>query len=146
MPMNFDDTAIRDQLVADVTTAWAPTKIYLDAPKIAAVSADLPVAYINVTSVPMNRGAGAATPREVNQGWTYDIVLVEKRPAAGTLHAAKVAKADALLALLTAHPVTYVSWFRNVLGVVFTEGTLDETAEEVYIVRITFRVEVISYA
>ena len=141
--MTLDDSAVIAQLTADVKTAWSPKEIHLAAPQVPKTAADLPVANIVAEDVAIQIAEGAAAVRDARQDWRYRISVTKARPLSGTLHAAKVTDANALIQLLTANLVRYAGWRRRVTAVEFNEMETLESVEPVYSVAITFTVEII---
>lgn len=151
--MDVDDSTIYDALVADVTTAWAPGTIFDSQPRVPNEQSALPVAFINMLEVEMLEREGQAAVKEVLQAFDYEITYQNYLPGAGEIYATKRAKANALLALLTAdyrYPPRATpqsgGWHRRVTRVSYSEPAEEGAAPLAYEVTIGFRVERISGA
>jgi hypothetical protein len=140
------EAAIRAFIRADVRTAWlggdATKKIYDDPPEVPAEgSAALPRAFVLLAET---SGFGESESGGVNAPaarYTYEITLQKAKPATNTLHAARVADVDALLALLTANP-TYHGYYWPVEGLSIEFRDRDtEAASGFYSITVVFTVE-----
>lgn len=144
MPLTLGDTAIRTALHASLNAAWSCTEVYDDPPKLPKSAANLPLGFVQLGDMaPVRNGQGAGV-NDVELLHTYTLTGQFAWPSSGTIEAAKVAKVQALLSLLTAAK-RYALWSRDVTAIRFDTGKA-ESNEPYFEVEIDFAVRVITDA
>lgn len=143
MPNAINDAALRAQLHTDILASWlttfAPTRICDNEPRLPYTSAHLPYAVVSLVEMTQEPSG----LRHEAQTYRYEITGVFAWPASGTIAAAQEARANALLAQLTANR-TYATIGRDFLveSVLFdAQGGSDEQ-EPVYTITVIFVVTV----
>jgi hypothetical protein len=139
LPEQINDAPIRAMLHQHIKQSLQPTAIYDDEDVYS-----LPKAKGNLDFVVLSLTNFDSKPqglRTNEQTYAYDLVLVAARPSSGTVKAAQVAKANAVLNLLT-NEATYTEIGRLfAIGVDFSQ--LFEKEEPVYTLTLHFSVTVI---
>jgi hypothetical protein len=145
MPLQLADAVLRPLLRDDIKTAWALTRVRSDPPQIPGQPADLPQAFLQLRDVETAREAGQAGFGETQVVHTYVITGQFVYPVSGTLEEAKVAKANALLAVLTAVSTVFHTDYLYHDPVVRFEDPQDAT-EGYYTVLIEFPIVAVTTA
>ena len=117
--------AVVDAIVADVTTAWNPKKIYVGPPELVEESQTLPVAFVMLTGAEPNEEYSTLTTEAFDL--SFEIVLRATKPGKGEGDTSrrKRASVEALRMRLTAG-ATYHGFNREWGG----ETYLDDAVRE----------------
>lgn len=145
MPLTLNDSTIRQQLQADIQAAWSVRRVYDDPPQTPASLSRLPMAYLLLGDLEPQRSARGASAKEVTVPHLYTMTGQFAWPASGTIEAAKLARAQALLDRLTAAE-RYAGWHRDVTAIRFYLEGLSANQERYFEIEIEFAVEVITNA
>jgi len=129
MALSFalEEAAVRTALRADILAAWSPARIYDDPAEIEQAPGTLPEAYLYLLGTEDTDEVGGM--REAGITLLYEIALRAPRPASGTIHAAKIAKAEALRARLVS-AATYGGWNRQWLGETYISSDPEQREAE----------------
>jgi hypothetical protein len=141
MAIDLGDSTFRPLLLEDIKTAWDVERVHYDPPQTPGSLSQLPRAFLQLQDFTDFESFGF-----INQvlPHTYTIAGQFAYPETGTLEEAKVEKAEALLAVLTAGNGKYHSdWrYRRFAPPRFEESRLgDDETERVYSVHLDFTLE-----
>jgi hypothetical protein len=141
LPLQISSSTILEFLVADINAAWGVETIHAHDPEDQAgeTASELPEAYVSLQGGSWD--GEWASVRDTHTVMRWVIVGRFIKPDAARLHVEKEAKANALLALLTANPrYNSAVWFPQ--GVSFDFGdNRAEGSQAFYEVRINFTCE-----
>ena len=142
MAITLDDSTIRAALEADILSAWSVVTIYDDPPQTEPKAADLPRAFVMLQARQPVRSAGTASLTQWSIPHTYQITGEFAWPSSGTINAAREARLNALLALLT--ETNFYAGYRYTIDEIPADPGEPTDAEQTYRAVLTMTVEVIS--
>lgn len=149
MPVVLGDTIIRAALHQDLMKAWSTSKIYDGVALVPNNITDLPLAFIELQTIEVDRGGGTAGMGEVSMWHTYKVTGMFKwpDPRTITIEADKINKTQDLISLLTARKRYSASDFhRDLKSIEIENAEIEQSKEHIYTITVTFAVEVVSAA
>jgi len=130
------DTTLRTALKTALLTAVPTlTKIYDDDPYTPNNGLELPIGFISLSSLEPTQEIEGVAVAQIGMWFKYELTVLSHKPTTGTLQAAKVTLANAILAQL--YTATTFSGYLREPGIVeFDSDTTVESAEPIYAVRV----------
>lgn len=117
------------------------TRIYDGVPYLPTNAAQLPIIFINLPQVDLDFGDGVGV-QQIGSVFNLDITLLKAKPSSGTIQAAQISDADAIIAKLYAAGM-YAGCVWEPGSISFNEEQL-ASSEAIYTVTVSVRLRLIS--
>lgn len=139
------DTTIRSSIKTAIKTALPKvSRILDDDPYIPNTGAQLPIAFIALAGIDPSYDVDGVAVGQIGLWHRYEITYLAKKPTTGTLQAAKVTAANALLTQFFSGTLFASTYLREPGSISFETSLTAESAEPIYSVTVGFNILIIS--